>query len=92
MHDVGEDDTDVGVFGADSVLEAGGEKAVVFWSLLPSDKSVSFGEAGEGVRGGLTKVVMIYQQSLIFLYVNKNHKHLANENMFLFISTEKIIP
>ena len=90
MHDVGEDETDVGVFGADPVLEAGGEKAVVFWSLFPSDKSVSFGEAGEGVRGGLTKVVMIYKKILFFFFRKKIHKHLNNE-VVLSINTDKII-
>ena len=50
---------DVGVFGADPVLDAGGENAVVFCSLLPSERTVNFGEAGDGVLGGLTNVVMI---------------------------------
>ena len=59
LHEAGEDDVDVGVFGADPVLDAGGENAVVFCSLLPSERTVNFGEAGDGVLGGLTNVVMI---------------------------------
>ena len=80
------------MFGADPVLEAGGENAVVFWSLFPSDKSVSFGEAGEGVRGGLTKVVMIYQKCLIFLLLLNQSQALKNENVFYLWITDKIIP
>ena len=59
LHEAGEDDVDVGVFGADPFLDAGGEKAVVFCSLLPSERTVNFGEAGDGVLGGLTNVVML---------------------------------
>ena len=57
LQEVGDDDVDVGVFGAD--LDAGGENAVLFLSLFPSDKTVNLGEVGDGVRGGLTKVVII---------------------------------
>ena len=71
MHDAGEDDVDVGVFGADPVLDAGGENAVVFCSLLPSDRTVSFGEAGDGVLGGLTNVVIIETLDWCLYYFNK---------------------
>ena len=57
LQEVGDDDVDVGVFGAD--LDAGGENAVLFLSLFPSDKTVNLGEVGDGVLGGLTKVVII---------------------------------
>jgi hypothetical protein len=47
----------VGVFGAED-LDTGGENAVRFRSLFSSDKTVNLGEVGDGVRGGLTKVVI----------------------------------
>lgn len=59
MHEAGEEDEDVGVFGADPDLEAGGENAVLLGSLFPSDKTVNFGDLGDGVLDGFTKVVML---------------------------------
>ena len=59
LQEVGDDDVDVGVFGAD--LDAGGENAVLFLSLFPSDKTVNLGDVGDGVLVGLTKVVIFRQ-------------------------------
>ena len=69
MQEVGDDDVDVGVFGAEPFLELEGENAVPFWSLFPSDKTVNFGEVGDGVLGGLTKVVIL--NNSIFSYVSQ---------------------
>jgi hypothetical protein len=41
LHDAGDADEDVGVFGADPDLEAGGENAVLLGSLFPSDNTVN---------------------------------------------------
>ena len=59
MQEVGDDDVDFGVFGAEPDLETGGENAVFFCSLIPSDTTVNWGEVGDGVLGGLTKVVIL---------------------------------
>ena len=64
MQEVGDDDVEVGVFGAEPVLDAGGEKAVLFCSLFPSDKTVNLGEIGDGVLAGLTKVVIFQRKKL----------------------------
>ena len=58
LHDAGDADEDVGVFGADPDLEAGGENAVLLGSLFPSDNTVNFGDLGDGVLDGFTKVVI----------------------------------
>ena len=72
LHDVGDEDEDVGVFGADPVLDAGGEKAVVlFWSLFPSDRTVNLGEEGDGVLGDLTKVVIFDSKIQLFFKIKK---------------------
>ena len=68
LQEVGDDDADVGVFGAD--LDAGGENAVPFLSLFPSDKTVNLGDAGDGVRGDLTKVV-IFRENKFISFTNK---------------------
>ena len=59
LQEVGEEDVDVGVFGAEPFLDTGGDNVVFFCSLPPSGTTVNGEGFGDGVLGGLSEVSIL---------------------------------